>query len=64
MADKQNNCVFIVNPVAGNGSAEHILPILKLELQKRNISAEFVYTKFSGHPTEFLKIIIRRDSNI
>ncbi len=49
MADKW---VFIVNPVAGNGSAKSQLPKLEEMIRKNNIDAEIVFTEKKGHATE------------
>ena len=37
--------VFIVNPVAGNGSAKSLLPKLEEMIRKNNVDAEIVFTK-------------------
>lgn len=44
--------VFIVNPIAGNGYGETIVPKLKEMIQKHNIAAEIVFTEKSGHATQ------------
>jgi YegS/Rv2252/BmrU family lipid kinase len=44
--------VFIVNPIAGNGFGETIVPRLKEMIQKHNIAAEIVFTEKSGHATQ------------
>jgi YegS/Rv2252/BmrU family lipid kinase len=44
--------VFIVNPIAGNGFAKSIVPMLKEMIQKHNVDAEIVFTERSGHATE------------
>jgi diacylglycerol kinase (ATP) len=52
MTDNNNSWVFIVNPVAGNGSAKTILPKLENEIRQRGLSAEIVFTERKGHATE------------
>lgn len=49
MSDKW---VFIVNPVAGSGSAKLLLPKLEEMIGKKNIDAEIVLTKKKGHASE------------
>jgi YegS/Rv2252/BmrU family lipid kinase len=55
MADKW---VFIVNPVAGRGSAKSQLPGLEQMIKKNNIDAEIVYTLKSGHASELSEIFL------
>ena len=40
--------VFIVNPVAGNGSAKSQLPKLEEMIRKKSIDAEIVFTETQG----------------
>jgi YegS/Rv2252/BmrU family lipid kinase len=44
--------VFIVNPVAGSGSAKSQLPVMEKMIGKHNIDAEIVMTCYKGHATE------------
>jgi YegS/Rv2252/BmrU family lipid kinase len=44
--------VFIVNPVAGSGSAMPQLPGLEKMIRKHNIDAEIVFTGHKGHASE------------
>ena len=44
--------VFIVNPVAGSGSAKSQLPKLEEMIRKNNIDAEIVFTERKGHASE------------
>ena len=44
--------VFIVNPVAGSGSAKSQLPVLKEMISKNNIDAEIVFTNKKDHAAE------------
>ncbi len=43
---------FIVNPVAGSGSAGKIIPRLEQLIGKHGLEAEIVYTERTGHATE------------
>jgi diacylglycerol kinase (ATP) len=53
MNEKMNgNWVFIINPVAGNGSAKTVVPKLKEMIEKHNVSAELVFTERPGHAAE------------
>jgi diacylglycerol kinase (ATP) len=52
MNSKKKEWVFIVNPIAGNGFGETIVPKLKEMIQKHNIEAEIVFTEKSGHATQ------------
>ena len=47
--------VFIVNPIAGNGYGQAIVPKLKEMLLKHNVEADIVFTEKSGHATELSK---------
>jgi YegS/Rv2252/BmrU family lipid kinase len=44
--------VFIVNPVAGSGSARSQLPVMEKMIGKHNIDAEVVTTRYKGHASE------------
>ena len=44
--------VFIVNPVAGNGYAKQIVPILEQKLKEHNVLADIVFTDNKGHATD------------
>ncbi len=43
---------FIVNPIAGNGSGEAIVPELQNKVKQYNIDAEIVLTERNGHASE------------
>jgi YegS/Rv2252/BmrU family lipid kinase len=49
---RQQEWVFIVNPVAGNGFAKTIVPMLEEMIKKYNLVAEVVFTEKSGHAAE------------
>jgi diacylglycerol kinase (ATP) len=52
--------VFIVNPIAGNGFGETIVPKLREMIEKHNIDAEIVFTERSGHATELSEKYFKR----
>lgn len=52
MENVKKQWAFIINPVAGNGSAKTIVPKLEEMIGKYNISAELTYTERTGHATE------------
>ena len=56
----ENKWVFIVNPVAGNGSAKSLLPRLNEMISKHNIDAEIVFTEKSGHATELSETYLEK----
>ena len=47
---------FIINPVAGNGYSETIVPILKQMIEKYKIDAEIILTERPGHAKELSEI--------
>jgi diacylglycerol kinase (ATP) len=49
---KNKQWAFIINPIAGNGFAKTIIPMLEKMIRKNNINAELAYTERSGHATE------------
>lgn len=51
---------FIVNPIAGDGSGEAILPVLKEKIAQYGIDAEVVLTERNGHATELSSIFLAR----
>lgn len=44
--------VFIVNPIAGNGYAKSVIPVIREMTEKNKISSEIVLTEYSGHASE------------
>ena len=52
METNKKKWVFIINPVAGNGSANLIIPILKEMVTRNNIDAELAFTERHGHASE------------
>jgi YegS/Rv2252/BmrU family lipid kinase len=61
MTDTNNNkWVFIINPVAGKGSAKDIVPKLKEMIKKHNVNAGLVYTERPGHATELSEKYLNR----
>lgn len=57
---KKKSWVFIINPVAGNGYANTIVPKLKEMIKKYNIDAELVFTERSGHAIELSETYLRK----
>lgn len=43
---------FIVNPIAGNGFAESMIPVIEEKLKKYGIDGEILLTERNGHATE------------
>lgn len=52
--------VFIVNPVAGSGSAKVQLPMLEKMISAHDIDAEIVFTERNGHATELSQAFLER----
>ncbi len=52
--------VFIVNPVAGSGSAKSLLPKLEEMIRKNNVDAEIIFTKAKGHAVELSGICLEK----
>jgi diacylglycerol kinase (ATP) len=52
MEKKKQKWVFIINPVAGNGSANLLIPKLEEMVTRHNIDAELVLTERHGHASE------------
>jgi diacylglycerol kinase (ATP) len=53
--EKKDKWIFIVNPVAGNGFAKTMVPVIEEKLKKYNIDGEVILTERSGHATELSK---------
>ncbi|MBE0655195.1 MAG: diacylglycerol kinase family lipid kinase [Bacteroidales bacterium] len=49
MEKEKKRWVFIINPVAGNGSANLLIPKLEDMLTKKKIEAEIVFSEHKGH---------------
>jgi YegS/Rv2252/BmrU family lipid kinase len=49
MEKEKKKWVFIINPVAGNGSANLLIPKLEDMLAKKKIDAEIVFSEHKGH---------------
>ncbi len=49
---KTKKWAFIINPIAGNGFGNSIVPELEGMIKKYNIDADVVYTERSGHASE------------
>ena len=46
---------YLNNPAAGNNNGAKYFPLIKKELNKRNIEHESVQTEYAGHGTEIIK---------
>jgi diacylglycerol kinase (ATP) len=53
--NKKEKWVFIVNPIAGNGFAKTMVPVIEKMLKKYNIDGEIILTERSGHAVEISK---------
>jgi len=51
----KKNWGFIINPIAGNGSAKNYTEKIKEIIQKQSLNAEIVFTERKGHPVEITK---------
>jgi diacylglycerol kinase (ATP) len=60
MDNKSKSWVFIVNPIAGNGYGETIVPKLKEMVHKHDVDAEIVFTERNGHATELSEQYYRK----
>lgn len=58
--EKNGKWAFIVNPVAGNGFAESIIPLLREIVFKHGIDAEIAVTERSGHAEKISADFSRR----
>lgn len=52
--------IFILNPVAGSGSAKSQLPKLEEMIRKNNIDADLVFTKRKGHASELSETYLEK----
>jgi diacylglycerol kinase (ATP) len=57
---KNKEWVFIINPVAGSGSAKTILPRLEEMIKKHEIGAEIVFTERKGHAAELSEAYLKK----
>jgi len=57
---KTQKWAFIVNPIAGSGSAKTIVPKLEEMIKKYEIDAELAYTERSGHAAELSEAFFNR----
>ena len=60
MGNLKGKWAFIINPVAGNGFAGTMAPILKEMIARYNIDAEIVHTRRSGHATELSASFLKK----
>jgi len=52
---KKENWVFIVNPIAGNGFAKTMVPVIEEKIREYGIDGEILLTERSGHAAELSK---------
>lgn len=55
---------FILNPVAGNGFALGLKPVIQEQLKKRGLNGEIVLTRSVGHATELASQALRKGSRL
>jgi len=61
MADNtREKWIFIVNPVAGNGYAKTLIPVIREKLKSFDIDGEVVQTERIGHATEISELCISK----
>lgn len=53
--------VFIVNPVAGSGSARSQMPALERMISKSCIDAEIIITQYKGHAQELSQMYLEKE---
>ncbi len=63
MESEKKKWVFIINPVAGNGSANLLIPKLEYLLKSKAIEAELVFTERPGHASEISKSYYEKGTN-
>jgi YegS/Rv2252/BmrU family lipid kinase len=59
---KRDTRIFILNPVAGNGYALGLKPVIEEQLKKRGIPGEILLTRSVGHATELAHQAVSRGS--
>jgi diacylglycerol kinase (ATP) len=57
---QNNSWTFILNPVAGNGYALGLKPVLEEQLRKRGITGDIQLTRSVGHATELASRALRK----
>ena len=60
MDNVNNKWAFIINPIAGNGFARTIVPMLEEMIKKHNVDAELVFTEKSGHASELSESYLKK----
>ena len=60
---KKEKWVFIVNPIAGNGFAKTMIPVIEEKLRKYGIDGDIVLTERSGHASELSESFYRKGYN-
>jgi YegS/Rv2252/BmrU family lipid kinase len=57
---KGEKWIFIVNPIAGNGFAKTMIPVIEEKLKKYDINGEIILTERSGHASELSMLYYER----
>lgn len=60
MENIRGKWAFIINPIAGNGFAGTMAPMLKEMISRYNLDAEIVNTQRSGHATELSASFLKK----
>jgi len=63
MESEKKKWVFIINPIAGNGSANLLIPKLEYLLTTLSIEADLVFTERPGHASEISKSYYEKGTN-
>ena len=58
--DLNKKWVFIINPIAGNGSAKNIVPKLEKMIKIHKLEAELVYSEKNGHASELSEMYLKK----
>jgi YegS/Rv2252/BmrU family lipid kinase len=58
--DLNKKWVFIINPIAGNGSAKTIVPKLEEMIKIHKLEAELVYSEKKGHASELSEMYLKK----
>ena len=53
--EKNEKWIFIVNPIAGNGFAKTLVPVIEKMIASHGINGEITLTERIGHATELSK---------
>ena len=59
-SESKEKWIFIVNPVAGNGYAKSLIPVIREKMNKFNIDGEMILTEKKGHASEISRMYYSR----